>query len=53
MLTAIRQMPARLRRVVLDGADVPPDLASVTTIAAGEERDPRLVGMTRKGVAAI
>jgi len=53
MLTAVRYVPAPLRRVVVDGADVPHDLSAVTTIAAREERDPGRVGMTREGVAAI
>jgi CubicO group peptidase (beta-lactamase class C family) len=53
MLTAIRLVPAPLRRLVIDAADVPRDLASVTTIAAAEERDPERVGMTRKGADAI
>jgi CubicO group peptidase (beta-lactamase class C family) len=53
MLTAVRHVPAPLRRLVLDGAEVPRDLASVTTIAAAEEHDPEHVGMTREGIAAI
>jgi CubicO group peptidase (beta-lactamase class C family) len=53
MLTAVRYVPAPLRRLVLDGADVPRDLSSVTTIAADEEKDPGHVGMTREGVEAI
>ena len=53
MLTAVRYLPAALRRLVVDGADVPRDLASVTTIASDEERDPQRVGMTREGVDAI
>ena len=53
MLTALRHVPAPLRRLVVDGAEVPRDLASVTSIAATEERDPESAGMTRNGVAAI
>jgi CubicO group peptidase (beta-lactamase class C family) len=53
MLTAVRYLPAALRRLVVDGAEVPHDLASVTTIASKEERDPQRVGMTREGVDAI
>ena len=53
MLNAIRIVPAPLRRLVIDGAEVPRDLASVTTIARREERPPESVGMTRAGVAAI
>ena len=53
MLTAVRYLPAALRRLVVDGAEVPRDLASVTTIASKEERDPQRVGMTREGVDAI
>jgi CubicO group peptidase (beta-lactamase class C family) len=53
MLNAIRIVPAPLRRLVIDGAEVPRDLASVTTIARREERPPESVGMTREGVAAI
>jgi CubicO group peptidase (beta-lactamase class C family) len=53
MLTSIRYLPAPLRRLVVDGADVPRDLATVTTIATAEERNPERVGMTREGVDAI
>jgi CubicO group peptidase (beta-lactamase class C family) len=53
MLTAVRYVPAPIRRLVIEGADVPRDLASVTTVAAEDEHDPELVGMTREGVAAI
>jgi CubicO group peptidase (beta-lactamase class C family) len=53
VLTAIRRVPAPLRRLVVDGAEVPRDLGSVTTIARREERDPEPVAMTRAGVAAI
>jgi len=53
MLTAVRYLPSALRHLVVDGADVPRDLASVTTIASNEERDPQRVGMTREGVDAI
>jgi len=53
MLNTLRRVPAPLRRLVLDGAEVPRDLASVTSIATNDERDPTLVGMTRAGVDAI
>jgi CubicO group peptidase (beta-lactamase class C family) len=53
MLTAARYLPSRLRNLFVDGANVPHDLASVTTIASAEECNPRLVGMTPAGVDAI
>jgi len=53
MLTPLRLVPAPLRRRVLDSAEVPPDLGSVTTIAHDEEHPPSSVGMTRDGVEAI
>ena len=53
MLTALRHVPAPLRRLLVDGAEVPRDLGSVTTIATAEEQDPESAGMTREGVAAI
>jgi len=53
MLTPLRLVPAPLRRRVLDSADVPSDLAAVTTIARDEEQAPSSVGMTRAGVEAI
>ena len=53
MTTLLRQISAPLRRLVIESADVPHDLASVTTIAADEESDPTRVGMTRDGVEAI
>jgi CubicO group peptidase (beta-lactamase class C family) len=53
MLSAVRHIPAPLRRLVVEGADVPRDLDSVTTIAADQERNPELVGMTRQGIDAI
>jgi len=45
-------MPAPIRRRLLDAAEVPRDLAAVTSIAA-EEQTPGPAGMTRKDVAAI
>jgi CubicO group peptidase (beta-lactamase class C family) len=45
-------MPAPIRRRLLDAAEVPRDLAAVTSIAA-EEQPPGPAGMTRKDVAAI
>jgi CubicO group peptidase (beta-lactamase class C family) len=53
MLTAVQYIPAPLRRLFVDGADIPEDLAEVTSIATGEERNPERVGMTREGVDAI
>jgi CubicO group peptidase (beta-lactamase class C family) len=53
VLSAVRHIPAPLRRLVVEGADVPRDLDGVTTIAADQERNPELVGMTRQGVDAI
>jgi len=53
MVMPLRLVPAPLRRRVLDSAEVPSDLASVTTIARDEEHPPSSVGMTRDGVEAI
>jgi CubicO group peptidase (beta-lactamase class C family) len=53
MVTPLRLVPAPLRRRILDSAEVPSDLASVTSIAADEEHSPSSVGMTRDGVEAI
>jgi CubicO group peptidase (beta-lactamase class C family) len=53
MLTAMQYVPARLRRFLVDGAEVPDDVEGITTIASGEERDPEPLGMTRAGVDAI
>jgi CubicO group peptidase (beta-lactamase class C family) len=53
VLTGIRRLPGSLRRLVVDGAEVPEDLATVTTIARREECDPAAAGMTRAGVDAI
>lgn len=52
MMGALRT-PDRLRRFVLDAAQVPPDLDSVTAIAFKEEVNPASAGMTRDGVDAI
>jgi CubicO group peptidase (beta-lactamase class C family) len=51
--SVIRYVPKPLRRVVLNSADVPNDLSTVTRIAAKDETDPELVGMTRRGVNEI
>ena len=40
MLAAIRHTSAPLRRLLLDAAEVPADLGSVTSIATAEEHDP-------------
>jgi len=53
MVMPLRLVPAPLRRRMLDSAEVPSDLASVTSIARDEEHPPRSVGMTRDGVEAI
>jgi len=53
MVMPLRLVPAPLRRRVLDSAEVPSDLAPVTSIAADEEHSPGSVGMTRDGVEAI
>jgi CubicO group peptidase (beta-lactamase class C family) len=53
MLRPLRLVPAPLRRRVIDSAEVPADLARVTTIAAGEEHSPSSAGMTQAGVDAI
>ncbi len=53
MVIPLRLVPAPLRRRVLDSAEVPSDLASVTSIAHDEEQSPSSVGMTRDGVEAI
>jgi CubicO group peptidase (beta-lactamase class C family) len=53
MVMPLRLVPAPLRRRVLDGAEVPADLAAVTSIARDEEHPPRSAGMTREGVEAI
>lgn len=53
MLPPLRLVPAPLRRRLIDSAEVPGDLASVTTIAATDEVAPASVGMTRAGVDAI
>jgi CubicO group peptidase (beta-lactamase class C family) len=49
----LRLMPAPLRRRILDSAEVPSDLGSVTAIARDEEHAPGSAGMTRDGVEAI
>jgi CubicO group peptidase (beta-lactamase class C family) len=53
MLTAVQYVPAPLRRLLMDSAEVPENLAGITTSATGEERDPERAGMTREGVDAI
>ena len=53
MLNAMRLMPTPLRRRVLDTAEVPRDLATVTSVAVADEQSPGPVGMTREDVAAI
>ncbi|MBP2649087.1 MAG: serine hydrolase, partial [Gemmatimonadetes bacterium] len=53
MLTDMRLIPAPLRRRVLDAAEVPRDLGTVTSVAVADEQSPGPVGMTREDVAAI
>jgi CubicO group peptidase (beta-lactamase class C family) len=53
MLTAVRRVPDAMRSLVIEGARVPCDLATVTTIARRDECDPAEAGMTRSGVDAI
>ena len=53
MLSSLHHAPAALRRLVVDGANVPDDLDTVTSIAWQEEADPASVGMTHAGVDAI
>jgi CubicO group peptidase (beta-lactamase class C family) len=53
MFNTVLGIPGRLRGLVLDAARIPDDLDSVTTIAAADECDPRLAGMTREGVESI
>ena len=53
MLTPLRLVPAPLRRRVLESAEVPTDLAAVTTVATADEQPPGSAGMTRAGVEAI
>jgi CubicO group peptidase (beta-lactamase class C family) len=53
MLTAMQLVPTPLRRRVLDAAEVPQDLATVTSIATAEEQPSGVTGMKRADVAAI
>ena len=53
MFAAMPKLSAPLRRRLLDAANVPGDLGSVTSVAEDEEVDPRGLGMTSAGVAAI
>jgi CubicO group peptidase (beta-lactamase class C family) len=52
-MTNMLLIPKNLRRRVLDAAEIPASLASVTTTATAEEQDPEKVGMTRRGVDEI
>ena len=49
MLTMTRHLPRPVRRMFLETADVPRDLASVTTIASAEEADFPTVGLEEIG----
>lgn len=53
MLNPLRQMMAPVRRLMVDAAEVPGDLESITRIASSEEVHPESVGMTVEGVDAI
>ncbi|MEJ2515307.1 MAG: serine hydrolase [Gammaproteobacteria bacterium] len=53
MLTLARHIPRPVRGLLLESADVPRDLADVTSGAYAEETDPESVAMTRAGVDAI
>lgn len=53
MLSAVQRIPAALKRLALDAANVPDDVDTVSSIARKEEADPATVGMTRAGVDAI
>ncbi len=53
MTTLLRPIYEPLRRLAIESADVPDDLAAVTAVARDEECDPSRVGMTREGVDAI
>ena len=53
MTTLLRPIYEPLRRLAIESADVPDDLAAVTALARDEECDPSRVGMTREGVDAI
>jgi CubicO group peptidase (beta-lactamase class C family) len=53
MVTPMRLVPAPVRRRLLDGAEVPADLHSITTITSAAEQPPSSAGMTRAGVEAI
>ncbi|KPK59438.1 MAG: hypothetical protein AMJ59_11145 [Gammaproteobacteria bacterium SG8_31] len=49
----MRDVLGPVRRLVVDSAEVPRDLASVTRIASNDEVEPESVGMTDSGVSAI
>jgi CubicO group peptidase (beta-lactamase class C family) len=53
MMTLTETIPSPIRRLLLDAAEVPRDLSSVTTIATRQETDPEAVGMSRPGVESI
>lgn len=52
MMPALR-LPESIRQHFVEGADVPDDLASVTSIAGRDEADPARAGLTREDVDAI
>jgi len=53
MFPAMRTVLGPVRRLIVESAEVPRDLDSVTTVAAEEESAPESAGMTAEGVAAI
>ena len=53
MTTLLRPIYEPLRRLAIESADVPDDLAAVTAVSRDEECDPSRVDMTREGVDAI
>ena len=53
MTTLLRPIYEPLRRLAIESADVPDDLAAVTAVPRDQKCDPSRVGMTRDGVDAI
>ena len=53
MISLLGNVTAPLRRLIVDAARVPRDLATVTTVAEADEVDPESVGMTSRGIDSI
>ncbi len=53
MFPAMRTVLGPFRRLIVESAEVPRDLDSVTTVATEEEVEPESAGMSRESVAAI